>query len=91
MEAQQRNEFFVETWRLFRPYALKLLVDALVSVSFWLALFVFEKLRQFLPIVGWAAHFIDNLHSVGMVLGFLILMILFVLDIWRLRSVGDKV
>jgi hypothetical protein len=78
--------FFQETWTLYRPYAIRLLVDFLVSLSFWLALFLFEKLRLLLPIVGWAATFIDNLHSAGTVIGFLIFVILFILDIWRLRS-----
>lgn len=80
--------FLIETWSLYRPYGLRLLVDFLVSASIWLALYLFEQLRQFVPITGWAASFIDNIHSAGMVFAFLIFGILFVQDIWRLRFRG---
>jgi hypothetical protein len=49
-------------------------VDFLISVSFWLALFFFQGLRELLPITGWAGLVVDHLHSVGIVLVFLILM-----------------
>lgn len=73
--------FFVEVWRGYRPYAVKLLTDFLVSGSFWAALYLFELLRRMLPITGWGATFIENLHLAGAVAAFVIFTWLSVADI----------
>jgi hypothetical protein len=73
--------FVVEIWRGYRPYAVKLAKDFLVSGSFWVALFLFQLLRQTMPIIGWGAILIEHLHSAGAVAAFVIFTWLSVVDI----------
>jgi hypothetical protein len=55
----------------FRPYAIHLGVDFLISASMWLSLYVFKLLTHLLSIDGWPGAFIDNVHSFGIVMAFL--------------------
>jgi hypothetical protein len=73
--------FVVEIWRGYRPYAVKLAIDFLVSGTFWVGLFLFQLLRQTLPITSWGAIFIEHLHSAGVVAAFVIFTWLSVTDI----------
>jgi hypothetical protein len=73
--------FVVEIWRGYRPYAVKLAVDFLVSGSIWVGLFLFQLLHRTLPINSWGAMLIDNLHSAGAVAAFVIFTWLSVADI----------
>jgi hypothetical protein len=79
-------DFLREVWNAYRPYAIKLLVDLLVSGSFWAVLFLFELLRRFLPITGWGATLIDNLHSAGAVAAFVVFTWLSVADILKVHK-----
>jgi len=73
--------FVVEIWRGYRPYAVKLAIDFLVSGSLWVGLFLFQLLRETLPITNWEAILIEHLHSAGVVAAFVIFTWLSVADI----------
>jgi hypothetical protein len=80
--------FVAEIWRGYRPYAVKLTIDFLVSGSIWVGLFFFQLLRQTLPINSWGAILIDHLHSAGAVAAFVLFTWWSIVDIILVHRVG---
>lgn len=76
--------FIAEIWNDYRPYGIKIAVDFLIAASIYVALFLFQVLRLWLPISGWGALFIDNIHSAGSVAALFIFSIFLVIDILRI-------
>ena len=79
------EDFLGETWREFRPYAIKLLVDSAITFTLWLILFGFEQLRNVFTIPDWNGKFIANIHATGFVGAFCIFSMLFIVDILKIR------
>jgi len=75
-----------EVWLGCRPYLAKIMINFVVSASLWLALFIFDTLRHFLPVTGWPGWLIGHLHAVGIVLAFGIFVWLSVNDILQLHG-----
>jgi hypothetical protein len=84
--ANKSRSFLAEMWNSYRPYGIKVGIDFLVADTVWLGLFLFQRLRHFLPIPGWGGTFIDNLHSLGTVLVFLSFTLLSAVDIFNIRK-----
>jgi hypothetical protein len=73
--------FFVEAWLGFRPYLLKMIVDFFISAFLWFFLFLFHWLTIIFKIDNWAGKFIVEVHSVGVILAFVLFGLLFTLDV----------
>jgi len=73
--------FFVEIWSEYRPYGIKIAVDFLVAGSIYVALFLFQVLRSWLPMSGWRGQFIDNIHAAGGIVAVSVFSLLLVIDI----------
>jgi len=84
-DAQTSASLLAEIWSGYRPYAVALAVDLLISTSLWLILFIFKVLTRWLTISGWAGDFIVEIHSAGAVGSFLVFAILFAVDLARLH------
>lgn len=78
--------FFREIWLSLRPYLQKFVVDFCISSSLWITLYVFHGLTAYLAIEGWAGKFIVSIHSLGVVLAFLVFGLLFALDVVAIRA-----
>jgi len=78
--------FFREIWLSLRPYLQKLVVDFCISISLWLTLYVFHVLTEYLAVKGWAGEIIVSIHSLGIVLAFMIFGLLFALDVMAIRT-----
>jgi hypothetical protein len=80
--------FLKEVWAGYRPYLVKFTIDALISATLWLALYIFKELTYYLPVPGWAGVFIVNLHAAGTVFAFGVFACLFVIDIIQVKGGG---
>ena len=79
-----------EVWLEYRPYAVGLTKDFLVAASLWVFFFAFSLLTKLLAVGGWAAKFIEHVHSAGVVVAFVIFAILSTNDIIRTYRTQSK-
>ena len=73
-------------WDGVRPYLLKIAIDFSVSASFYLGLYLFQGLANFLPVGGWAGELIENLHATGIIVALVVFAVLSVNDIIQIRE-----
>jgi len=75
-----------EIWRGYRPHLIKLVVDFLVSATFWVGLFLFHLLTTLLPVPDWAGNLIANIHSTGIIAGLVVFGWLSLNDIYQIHK-----
>jgi hypothetical protein len=81
-----KENFLLDFWSEFRPYALKLVFDFALTSSLWVVLFLFERLTSILKINGRVSEFIANVHAAGVVVAFSLFAMLFAIDFLKIRK-----
>src|SRR6266566_2024 len=81
---QTMKLWVADSWKLFRPYAVHLTKDFLISSYVWVLVFLYGLLRTHFPVSDWVAKFISQLHGVFVVLTYLLFFMLSVFDIRKL-------
>ena len=81
--------FILELWAHYRSRGVKLGGHFLEAASVYVGLYLFELLEHCLPISGWSASVIDNLHAAGSVAVLLVFTIRCLIEILpaRLREI----
>ena len=79
--SSRRETFLRRVIRDLCPYLQALLVDLIISVSLWLALFLFQWLTEVFPINGFEGAAVIAVHSASTTLAFATFGIKFTYDV----------